>query len=953
MSESEAHEAWVDAYTEACRKTVIGHLEHATRFGGSDVEFGRAKPSLQRVHVTVRHQLEVQSESEHVTGRRQPGSADVAIADQGLYDQTVAEQLRDEQARSETALGLVNAVQQTVFAAISKRTSVRTHPRGLYHTHKCSLCQGKGDLQCGNCEGTGSVRCHACGGTGWQQCYRCRGSGTIRETHYNANPGPGQPLSVNTSRACDSCYGGRITCGCRGGWVNCRPCDATGRVKCGQCAGHGCLTLITHTRTYTTPSFSASYPAGTPDYVMRAIAKHGVASLRTLGRIGLIRHNVLRNNVVDFFYDGSFAFCEMVLTIRDNASRWILFGSPAMIFDAGGALEALLRADADALNALLTGGARRVPTFPGRAAAAIRPFMQSEIHQQIADADASGATAPAIVEKLKGAVSELYVTECLSRLRRATGAALSWRYFDWSIAAAPLSIIVAMLLLARFWTPYSEAHPRSFYRVSDTFQVVTLAVIAASTSLIIMALARWMNGRWLRGIGGKSLERWATTKRLTLRWPVIAGFLAVSIIPVIPIQRQWPLWVDWQGRLYGTLQVKPSLRLGPSSAPERQVPIARRAVAALAPRAIEPTYDSSVANGPALELASATGATSLDLSQSASTPTSTSVEANGDGGFATRADVYPSGVAVDAHGNLYISENNMFDLDDTRVRRVGVDGIITTVAGTGTREFGGDKGPAKRALLTGPVAIAADSAGTIYILDAEGVQDCNGLRVRRVGSTGIITTVAGGAAGFRRSGEDPGCEIFSDRIAIAPDGTVYIADKADNRVLVLDPNGSLRVAAANVAGPLASNGRGIFVGVRNTMVMITSRGNATLVGDGTCGPRPGGTFGMCQSMHPIRAIAVDRNNLVYIADSARVYRFGGAKPQTIIVAGNGSEGFSGDGGAAVNATFRDIVGIAVDGNGNLYIADAENRRIRRVDANGIITSVVGNRPHNPPRPADP
>lgn len=329
------------------------------------------------------------------------------------------------------------------------------------------------------------------------------------------------------------------------------------------------------------------------------------------------------------------------------------------------------------------------------------------------------------------------------------------------------------------------------------------------------------------------------------------------------------------------------------------------------------------------------------------------VARNGDGGPATRADVYPSGVAVDAHGNLYISENNMFDLDDTRVRRVGVDGIITTVAGTGTREFGGDKGPARRALLTGPVAIAADSAGTIYILDAEGVQDCNGLRVRRVGSSGIIMTIAGGPAGFRRSGQDPGCEIFSDRIAIAPDGTVYIADMADNRVLVLDPNGSLRVAAANVSGPLASNGRAIFIGVGNSVIVSSSGRSAKLVGDGSCGQKPDGSVGMCHSLHPIRGIAVDKNNSIYVADSARVYRYGGAKPETILIAGNGSEGFSGDGGAAVNATFRDIVGIAVDGSGNLYIADAENRRVRRVDANGIITSVVGNRPHNPPRPADP
>jgi hypothetical protein len=321
------------------------------------------------------------------------------------------------------------------------------------------------------------------------------------------------------------------------------------------------------------------------------------------------------------------------------------------------------------------------------------------------------------------------------------------------------------------------------------------------------------------------------------------------------------------------------------------------------------------------------------------------VTGRGDGGPATSADVYPSGVAVDALGNLYVSET-----EDARVRKVDLGGVITTVAGARNemRNFGGDNGTAMRALLSGPVAIAADSAGTIYLVDAEGVQDCIGVRVRRVSSSGIITTVAGGASGFRQNG-DPGCAIFDDRIAAAPHGNVYIADQADNRILMLDSAGSLHIAAANVAGPLASNGRAIFVGVGNTMVVITPRGIARLVGDGTCGTRPDCALGLCATLNRITAIAVDRNNLVYVADSVRVYRWGGPRPVLTTIAGNGSEGLSGDGGPAINATFRDIAGIAVDGSGNLYIADSENRRIRKVDTNGVITSVVGNRRPNPPR----
>ena len=146
----------------------------------------------------------------------------------------------------------------------------------------------------------------------------------------------------------------------------------------------------------------------------------------------------------------------------------------------------------------------------------------------------------------------------------------------------------------------------------------------------------------------------------------------------------------------------------------------------------------------------------------------------GDNSPATRAELNkPIAVAVDSAGDLYIADGN------NRIRKVSK-GVIATIAGNGTKGFGGDNGPATSAQLNGPEAIAVDSAGDLYIADS-----LNN-RVRKV-SKGVITTIAGGGASFRDNVPASDAFFFPQGIAVDASGRVYVSDGATNRIRLLTP----------------------------------------------------------------------------------------------------------------------------------------------------------------------
>ena len=236
-------------------------------------------------------------------------------------------------------------------------------------------------------------------------------------------------------------------------------------------------------------------------------------------------------------------------------------------------------------------------------------------------------------------------------------------------------------------------------------------------------------------------------------------------------------------------------------------------------------------------------------------------------------------------------------------------GSIATVAGNGAGTFSGDGGPAASAGLSSPRALTVDASGNVYI------SDVGDFRIRRVSPTGIISTVAGnGIAGYSGDGGLAVSASLSSEtgLALDPAGNLYIADAHNMCVRRVTPSGIIS-AFAGTCGVQGSSGDGL------------AATSATL---------------------NVPASVMFASGNLYIADSSnqRIRKVSSNGTITTIAGSSNSilPGFSGDGGQATNATLAYPLGMAMDGLGNLYFADAGNNCVRRIAPNGVITSVAGN-----------
>jgi sugar lactone lactonase YvrE len=304
----------------------------------------------------------------------------------------------------------------------------------------------------------------------------------------------------------------------------------------------------------------------------------------------------------------------------------------------------------------------------------------------------------------------------------------------------------------------------------------------------------------------------------------------------------------------------------------------------------------------------------------------------GDGGPATAALLNgPSGVAVDATGNLFIADSY-----NHRIRKVTPNGVIGTVAGNGTERFTGDDGPATAALLNNPTDVAVDTAGNLFIADSANY------RIRKVTPTGIISTIVGG----------PAPSAAPVGIAVDAKGSLWIAESNSHRIRKVSPEGVIStVAGTGRAGFSGDDGpansaqlnfpRGIDVDAQGNLfiadvanrrvrkvapdgVIRTVAGNGMPGFSGDGGPATSAALG-------VTSVAVDAQGNLFIAGDHRIRR---VTPDGVIrtVAGNGTPGFSGDGGSATSAALNGPSGIAVDAEGNIFIADTVNHRVRRVSS---------------------
>ena len=330
---------------------------------------------------------------------------------------------------------------------------------------------------------------------------------------------------------------------------------------------------------------------------------------------------------------------------------------------------------------------------------------------------------------------------------------------------------------------------------------------------------------------------------------------------------------------------------------------------------------------------------------------------SGDNGPATAADINgPSSVAVDTRGNMYVTDEL-----NQRVRRIDAGGTITTVAGNGAAGSTADGGPATAALLTDPIGVAVDPGGTVYVADA------GGNKIRAIDASGRITTKAGdGTAGFSGDGGPSTSARVNAPGAIVVDaaGSIYIADTGNNRVRKIAASGLIStIAGSGTAGFSGDGGPAALAQLNGPLglafdaagnLYIADEANSrirkvdaagvitTLAGTGVAGFSGEGGQASLANLNFPKAVAIDGAGNLYISDTRnlRVRRVSSTGVITTY-AGAGMRNFTGDGGPATQALMRAPHGLGIDRSGNLLICDYGNNEIRRVDASGIITRVVG------------
>ncbi len=320
-----------------------------------------------------------------------------------------------------------------------------------------------------------------------------------------------------------------------------------------------------------------------------------------------------------------------------------------------------------------------------------------------------------------------------------------------------------------------------------------------------------------------------------------------------------------------------------------------------------------------------------------------------------------SGLAVDTAGNLYVA-----DRINNNVRKIAADGIITTFAGNGQSGSTGDNGTATAAELNLLTRIVFDSAGNLYILQASSIAGADPEnRVRKVDTRGIITTVAGGGSLTGDGIVATAASVFPAGITADASGNLYIADAQTYGIRKVDTQGRISTIAGSGKKGFAGDGGSAFSTrfyFRSSSLAFDTAGNlliaddvnerirkltpagivTTIAGNGEFHSTGNGGPAISASLDYPTAVLADSAGNIYITEPilSRIRRIT-PDGNINIFAGRGIQDYSGDNGPAIAAGLGYPAGLALDTKGNLFFSDSLDHVIRKIDRNGIITTVAG------------
>lgn len=322
--------------------------------------------------------------------------------------------------------------------------------------------------------------------------------------------------------------------------------------------------------------------------------------------------------------------------------------------------------------------------------------------------------------------------------------------------------------------------------------------------------------------------------------------------------------------------------------------------------------------------------------------------------------IYPSGLALDHHGNLFIS-----DIGTHRILKLDRHGKLTTIAAAGEPGFAGDGGPAVAAQLSSPTDLAFDVNGNLLVADTFNH------RIRRIDPRGLITTIVGNGRNDYSNKPAPALDVSLNNpqsIAIDPDGNLFIADTYNHVIRRMDRHGMVSTFAGTEGGLAGDNGPATKAQLNLPQAVAVAPDGAVYIADAAnsrirrvatdgiihtiAGSGPGsgeggagfaGDGGPAEKAKLFSPTDIEFNNLgqLYFADSGnnriRFIAYG----TIVTIAGSGKPGFAGDGGPASRAHLNTPQKIALAPDGTIYIADRVNRRVRKVDPRGTISTVAG------------